>query len=376
MSPLLQERELPEPVSDLDPVSGDEASELVDSLTGYLSDHSAATHADLVEWVRSTSPLVDGSMLSRCVERALQRATGFGPIADFLEDPDLTEIMINGAGRVWVDRSTGLMPTTTHVSTNDIGLLIERILDPLGLRVDRVSPMVDARLPDGSRVNIVVPPLAVDGPTITIRRFAARAVPLESFGPVEAISILHDAVDRRASILVIGGTGTGKTTMLNALGTRIDPNERIIVVEDTSELRFTGDHIVRLEARPANSEGIGEVTLRQLVRNALRMRPDRLVIGEVRGGEALDLLLALNTGHDGSLATLHANDPAAGLRRLETLCLLGGIDLPLAAIRDQIGSAIDIIVHLERDVDGTRLVGSIAEVDGGSQPEARIVWSR
>ncbi len=352
-----------------------DADELVHRLTHRLAETPTADRNELIEWVRHDAPLLDGGSIAQSVDRALARATGYGAIAELLKQQDVTEVMINGPGPVWVDSSNGLGPTSTVVTSDDIGLLVERILDPLGLRVDRVSPMVDARLPDGSRVNVVVPPLAIDGPVVTIRRFSAKPIPLDSFGPDDLVQILAELVRQRSTILVVGGTGTGKTTLLNGLGGLINPDERIIVVEDTSELRFPGRHVIRLEARPANSEGVGQVTLRQLVRNALRMRPDRLVVGEVRGGEALDLLLALNTGHDGSLTTCHANDPESGLRRLETLCLLGGIDLPLSAIRDQIGSAIDVIVHLVRGSEGVRRVSSVASVQMSDRPRSHTIWS-
>lgn len=352
-----------------------QTDDLVRRLILRLADAPSSDRHDLTEWVRAEEPLLDGGLVSHSVDRALARANGYGPITDLLQAPDVTEVMVNGPGPVWVDRADGLVSTSTLMSADDIGLLIERILDPLGLRVDRVSPMVDARLPDGSRVNVVVPPLAVDGPVITIRRFATKPVELAAFGPDEVVKVLTALVAGRATILVVGGTGTGKTTLLNALGGFFDRDERIVVVEDTSELRFPGRHIVRLEARPANSEGVGEVTLRQLVRNALRMRPDRLVVGEVRGGEALDLLLALNTGHEGSLTTCHANDPESGLRRLETLCLMGGVDLPIGAIRDQIGSAIDVVVHLTRRGDGSRIIKTVAAVEMTDRPIVRTIWS-
>ncbi len=351
------------------------ADELVHRLILRLAETPTSDRNELIEWVRHDAPLLDGGSVAQSVDRALARANGYGAIAGLLERSDVTEVMINGPGPVWVDSVDGLCSTSTVVTADDIGLLVERILDPLGLRVDRTSPMVDARLPDGSRVNVVVPPLAIDGPVITIRRFSAKPIALEAFGPEEVTQMLAELVSQRATILVVGGTGTGKTTLLNGLGGLIDLDERIVVVEDTSELRFPGRHIIRLEARPPNSEGVGEVTLRQLVRNALRMRPDRLVVGEVRGGEALDLLLALNTGHDGSLTTCHANDPESGLRRLETLCLLGGVDLPLSAIRDQIGSAIDVIVHLVRGQDGVRQVSSVAAVQMGKRPRVNTIWS-
>jgi pilus assembly protein CpaF len=261
------------------------------------------------------------------------------------------------------------------VSPGDLAVLVERIVGPLGLRVDRTSPMVDARLTDGSRVNIVVPPLALDGTCITIRRFRSRAVPLGAFTPDPALEeALLAAVRQRLTILVVGGTGAGKTTLLNALAAAIPSGERLITVEDTAELRLPGDHVVRLEARPANADGVGEVTIRQLVRNALRMRPDRLLVGEVRGGEAFDLVQALNTGHEGSLSTCHANGTTHGLRRLESLVLLAGVELPLAAVRDLIEAAVDLVVHVGRDGTSRRII-EVAEVAmAGGRPEGRALW--
>lgn len=331
-------------------------------ITNALVDQPEVAIADLVARARGLSPLDDAGSIADRVEHLVARARGLGVISPLLDDPAVTEVMVNGPGRVWLDRGRSVEPSDVVVSAVDIALLIERILDPLGLRVDRVSPFVDARLADGSRVNIVVPPVALDGPLVTIRRFVAKAVLLEHFGPPPLVEILNKLVAGRVTMIVVGGTSAGKTTLLNALGTRIDAGERVVTIEDTAELALSGDHVVRLEARSPNREGVGGITIRQLVRNALRMRPDRLIVGEVRGGEALDLLMALNTGHAGSLATCHANNPIAGLRRLQTLALMGGVDLPLPAIRDQLIAAVDIVVSVGR-IDGQRLVTSVAEVD-------------
>lgn len=351
-------------------------TQLVGRLLQRIAEQPHVKRCELIELVREDTPLLDLMIVEDAVDRALARSDGYGPISDLLQQPEVSDIMVNGPGAVWIERASQMCQTAVIVDAEDIALLIERILNPLGLRVDRVSPMVDARLPDGSRVNIVVPPLAVEGPVVTIRRFSTKPVPLKEFGPQRVVELLHNFVDERASILVVGGTGTGKTTLLNGLGSYIAESDRVVVVEDTTELQLPGDHVVRLEARPDNSEGIGGITLRQLVKNALRMRPDRLVIGEVRGGEALDLLLALNTGHRGSLATCHANGPEAGLRRLETLCLLGGVDLPLLAIREQIGSAIDVVVHLVRTSDGTRTIQSVNSVAMHDVPTCAPLWVR
>ncbi len=350
---------------------------LAERLIAWLATDGDASRADLIDRVRLSEPLLDGAEIVRAVDRALERAHGLGAIAELFNDPDVTEIMINGPGQVWIDRGGMLEPTTTRLDETEIAVLTSRVLEPLSLRVDRTSPIVDARLPDGSRVNVVAPPVAVDGMIVTIRRFRRLKLGLDAFGPASCAEVLADLVRKRSTILVVGGTGAGKTTLLNAIGTLLPPAERIVVVEDTTELQLPGDHIVRLEARAANAEGVGLVTMRELVRTALRMRPDRLVIGEVRGGEALDLLMALNTGHEGSLATCHANSPEAGLRRLEVLALLGGVDLPLEAVRQQIAEAFDVIVHVTRRADGQRLITSLATVHpAGLRTEWQATSSR
>jgi pilus assembly protein CpaF len=326
-----------------------------------MKDPTARTD-DLVDLARRRFPLREVVSLIESVEQLVARASGLGRIEELLDAPGIDEVMVNGPGPVWIERDGGLEITGLVLDEADIEVLVERMLHPLGLRVDPLHPCVDARLADGSRVNVVVPPVAVDGVAITVRRFAANRLPFDAFGPVAMSELLTSLVGSRATVLVVGGTGAGKTTLLNTLGSAIPEPTRIVTVEDTAELRLPGRHVIRLEARPANREGLGEVTIRQLVRNALRMRPDRLIIGEVRGGEALDLLLALNTGHAGSLTTCHADDATTGLRRLETLAMLGGVDLPLKAVRRQILSAIDVVVHVERR-DGERRVASISEVD-------------
>ncbi|MBK9180241.1 MAG: CpaF family protein [Acidimicrobiales bacterium] len=278
--------------------------------------------------------------------------------------------MVNGPGPVWVERRGRVERTPLTLDGPTIEHLIERIVAPLGLRIDRASPLVDARLPDGSRVNAVVPPLAVDGPCLTIRRFGARAVTLAEVCPPGVAPFLAWAVGARCNVLVSGGTGAGKTTLLNALAGEIPAEERVVTVEDAAELRLPREHVVRLEARPANAEGVGEVRVRDLVRNALRMRPDRIVVGEVRGPEALDMLQAMNTGHEGSLSTCHANSPADALRRLETMILMGDVALPLAAVREQLAASLDLVVQIARRPGGGRAVVEVAEVvgEGGSDP--------
>lgn len=302
------------------------------------------------------------------VERILRDTVGLGPLEELLGDPEVEEVMVNGPQRVYVERRGRIEPTEVRFADeSELRNAIERILAPLGRRVDELSPMVDARLSDGSRVNVVIPPLAVDGPALSIRRFtAARPGPRElvDLGTLteEMLELLEPAVRDRRSVLVSGGTGSGKTTMLNALSAFVAEHDRVVTIEDAAELRLQQPHVVRLESRPPSVEGRGEVTIRDLLRNALRMRPDRIVIGEVRGPEALDLLTALNTGHRGALSTVHANSPADALRRLETLALMAGVGLPHAAIREQLGDGFELVVHLERLAHGRRLVTELAEV--------------
>jgi pilus assembly protein CpaF len=301
-------------------------------------------------------------------ERVVRLASGLGPLEPLLADPAVDEVMVNGPAAVYAERRGRLERTGVRFGDEaELMHAVERILAPLGRRVDEASPLCDARLPDGSRVNVVIPPLSVDGPCLTIRRFRRRGFSLRDLVAGETLTaalaeLLALCVAARATILVSGGTGSGKTTTLNALSGAIPGEERIVTIEDAAELRLRQRHVVRLEARPPNLDGRGEVTIRQLVRNALRMRPDRIVVGEVRGGEALDMLQALNTGHDGSLTTVHANSPADALRRVETLALMAGLGLPHAAVREQVASAIDLIVHQARRADGSRAVESVSEV--------------
>jgi pilus assembly protein CpaF len=331
-----------------------------------------AAGEDLTEAVRTLvddeAAILPTRIRDDVAERILRDTVGLGPLEELLADPSVEEVMVNGPDRVYVERGGRI--ELTGVSFGGEGILrdtIERILAPLGRRVDELSPMVDARLADGSRVNVVIPPLSVEGPAISIRRFASvRPGPPELVAlgtlPGELMDRLAEAVGQRLSVLVSGGTGSGKTTLLNALSSFIGSGERVITIEDAAELQLRRDHVVRLESRPASVEGRGEVTIRDLVRNALRMRPDRIVIGEVRGPEALDLLTALNTGHDGALSTVHANSPGDALRRLETLALMAGIGLPHSAIREQVARGIDLVVHLDRAADGARRVIEVAEV--------------
>jgi pilus assembly protein CpaF len=326
--------------------------------------------ADARDLVEADAALLDDDAREEVIARIVRDSVGLGPLEELLADPEVEEVMVNGPDRVYVERRGRIEATEVAFGDEEeLRNAIERILAPLGRRVDELSPMVDARLADGSRVNVVIPPLAIDGPAVSIRRFGAhRPGPdeLVEMGTMSAAErdLLRAAVTGRRSILVSGGTGSGKTTLLNALSAFVGAGERVVTIEDAAELRLRRSHVVRLESRPAGVEGRGEVTIRDLLRNALRMRPDRIVIGEVRGAEALDLLTALNTGHDGALSTVHANSPGDALARLETLALMAGVGLPHEAIAEQVRRGIDLVVHLQRRSDGSRVVTEIAEVQG------------
>ncbi len=350
----------------------------LDTLAGALRDRLLSEagrdggEGDLSSRIRALvdreAGLLDDAARARLAARIAERSFGLGPLEPLLADPSVDEVMVNGPDRVWVERAGRIEPSgVCFAGEADLRHAIERILAPLGRRVDEAEPLCDARLPDGSRVNVVVAPLALDGPVVTIRRFRRRG-----FGPDDLVAngtwaeSLHDllagAVRARCNVLISGGTGSGKTTTLNALTEFIGEGERIVTVEDAAELRLRHAHVVRLEARPASLEGRGEVTVRHLVRNALRMRPDRIVVGEVRGGEALDMLSAMSSGHDGSLSTVHAGSPEEALRRVETLALMAGLGLPHEAIRQQLAGALDLVVHQARMPDGTRRVVAVGEV--------------
>jgi len=295
---------------------------------------------------------------------------GYGPIEPLLQDASITEVMVNGPKNVYIERH-GLIEKTNIAFENDAHLMriIDRIVSPIGRRVDESSPMVDARLPSGYRVNATIPPLSMDGPLLTIRKFATTpytAQDLVANGTLspQIVGFMKACVEARVNLVISGGTGTGKTTLLNVVSAFIPARERIITIEDTAELQLKQEHVARMEKRPPNVEGRGEITIRQLVINALRMRPDRIIVGEARGGEALDMLQAMNTGHDGSMTTIHSNSPRDTLRRIETMVLMAGMELPLKAIREQVASAIDLIVHMNRMRDGTRKVVQVAEVQG------------
>jgi pilus assembly protein CpaF len=293
---------------------------------------------------------------------------GHGPLERLLADDSITEIMVNGPFDVWVERQGRLFETTVRFTDEShLRRIINKMVAQIGRRIDESSPMVDARLPDGSRVNAVIPPLSLGGPLVTIRKFSKRRLDLNDLVRLgtlntETIEFLQRCILAELNILISGGTGSGKTTLLNALSTSIPDADRIVTIEDAAELRLNQRHVLRLEARPKNIEGEGEIPIRELVRNSLRMRPDRIIVGEVRGSEALDMLQAMNTGHDGSLCTVHANTPRDALSRIETMVLMAGYDLPVKAIRQQVASALDMIVHLERLEDGSRRVTAITEV--------------
>jgi pilus assembly protein CpaF len=346
----------------------DLAASLRERLIAEAGHDGADLHARIGAIVDREAALLDAGARAELVARVAERSFGLGPLEPLLRDPTVDEVMVNGAGPVWVERAGRLERADVGFATDDdVRHAVERILAPLGRRVDEAEPLCDARLPDGSRVNVVIPPLALDGPVLTIRRFRRRGLnadDLVALGtwPAPLRDFLAAAVRARLNVLVCGGTGSGKTTTLNALSSFVGPAERIVTIEDTAELRLRQPHVVRLEARPPSVEGRGEVTIRRLVRNALRMRPDRIVVGEVRGGEALDMLSAMSTGHDGSLCTVHAGSPEEALRRLETLALMAGLGLPHAAVREQVADALDLIVHQARRPGGGRRVVAVAEV--------------
>src|SRR6187455_1957656 len=337
---------------------------------------TAETTGDLTERVLRavTEQLaLDRTPLTRDERRQLVREItddilGYGPLEPFLRDDSVTEVMVNGAERIYIERAGKIeLSDSTFVDDAHLLRIIDKIVSQVGRRVDEASPMVDARLPDGSRVNAIIPPLALRGPTLTIRKFARDPYTMNdliSFGSIspKAAQFLASCVKGKLNILISGGTGTGKTTTLNAMSAFIPNDERILTIEDAAELQLQQEHVITLESRPPNIEGSGEIRIRELVRNALRMRPDRIIVGEVRGPETLDMLQAMNTGHEGSLTTIHANSPRDALSRVETLVLTAGVELPLRAIREQIASAFDLLIQISRLVDGSRRVTHITEV--------------
>jgi pilus assembly protein CpaF len=355
-------------------VHRDALDELATSLRDRLLREAGETAGDgdldarIRALVDREAGLLDEDARSRVAALIAERSFGLGPLEALLADPQVDEVMVNGPGTVWVERRGRIEATdVAFVSAGDLRHAIERILAPLGRRVDEACPLVDARLPDGSRVNVIIPPLALEGPVLTIRRFHPRGLSPDDLLELGTLTqalreFLERCVRSRCNLLVSGGTGTGKTTLLNALSRFIPAAERVVTVEDAAELRLQQPHVVRLETRPPNLEGRGEVTVRALVRNALRMRPDRIVVGEVRGAEALDMLGAMTSGHDGSLSTVHAGSPPEAIRRVETLALMADVGLPHAAVREQVADAIDVVVHLARDREGRRRLVAVSEV--------------
>ncbi len=343
--------------------------ELEDKKPPYKDREDFVKHS-LVQAINSLNIRLSPTIQDQLFREILDEILGFGPLQPLLEDSSISEIMVNGPHSVYIEQKGKLLKTGVTFENDDAILrLIEKIILPLGRRIDTDTPTVDARLPDGSRVNAIIPPVAVDGPSITIRKFDKGRLSIEQLIEYNSITknmaeLVRACVISRLNIIISGGTGSGKTTLLNVLSSFIPSDERIVTIEDAAELRLQQDHIVRLETKAPDLEGKHAVAIRDLVRNSLRMRPDRIIVGEVRGGEALDMLQAMNTGHDGSLTTLHANSPRDALSRLETMSLMAGMELPLKVIREQIASAIDLIVQQTRMKDGTRKVTSVTEVSG------------
>jgi pilus assembly protein CpaF len=336
---------------------------------------NAANRRDISQQImeqayQSTRLTLSTPVREQIFHEVLNDLLGYGPLQPLLDDPEISEVMVNGSQKVYIERNGKLIKTNVKFENDDQVLrIIDRIIVPLGRRIDSDSPTVDARLPDGSRVNAIIAPCAIDGPSLTIRKFQKGKLSIDQlieFGSITKgmADFIRACVISRFNVIISGGTGSGKTTLLNVLSSFIPEDERIVTIEDAAELRLQQDHIVRLETKTPNIEGKNAISTRDLVRNSLRMRPDRIIVGEVRGGEALDMLQAMNTGHDGSMTTLHANSPRDAISRLETLCLMAGMDLPLKVVREQIASAIDVIIQQSRLKGGVRKVTSIAEVSG------------
>ena len=328
----------------------------------YLLDPNSATIAAITQRL---FPLLDADTVRLVVERSNAEVFGLGPLELVLADPAITEVMLNGTGDAWIERAGELSEIDLTLTHEQVLQLIERVLAPLGQRIDRLHPMVDARLADGSRVHAVIAPVAVDGPCLTIRRFTAGGIGLDAFADVAQQRVLRGLIRDRCSIVVCGSTGSGKTTLLNSLASQINDGERVVTIEDTAELRLSNAHVVRLEARHPTHEGLGEITLRQLVKTSLRMRPDRIIVGEVRGPEALDMVQAMSTGHRGSMSTVHADSVADALRRLELMVMMAGVGLELDTAREQLAMAIDVVIHVARGDDGSRRVTQITRVSRG-----------
>ncbi len=347
-----------------------------------MVDLAATVHGDLLDQgggaaeifptIARHAPLLGARERESLHRQVAARLAGLGPIEPLLVDREISEIMINGPGVVWFERHGRIESSSVVLGEAELELLVERIVAPIGRIVDPRKPWVDGRLADGSRVNIVAAPVAIDGPYVTIRRFVLRAEDVADFGPPSVASMLAELVTQRRSIIVSGGTGAGKTSLLNALAAHVATEARVITIEDAAELRLRHPHVVRLEARSDGIEGVGAVEIRDLLRNALRMRPDRIVLGEVRGPEALDLVQALNTGHSGCLSTIHANSPTDALRRLASLVMSAGTGLPHDVVRTQIGSAVDVVVQVERTPSGAREIAAVVEVVDGET--VRPLW--
>jgi pilus assembly protein CpaF len=372
----------PTPVAVMDPALAEELrkrkNKLVEHVTGDpaglpLKDDEPGREdvsRRLAAFCAKENPSLFEDARASLVSEAMADLFGFGPIQPLLDDPTVTEVMVNGPNRVYVERKGRSVRTNVRFNDDDhVRRIIDRIVIPLGRRVDADNPLVDARLPDGSRVNAVIAPVAIDGPSITIRKFGKQALKVEDlvrFGSMtqSLADFFKACVVSRLNIIVSGGTGSGKTTLLNVLSSFIPDEERIVTIEDAAELRLSQDHVVRLETKKQNRDGSGGVSIRDLVRNALRMRPERIVVGECRGGEALDMLQAMNTGHDGSLTTLHANTPRDAISRIETMALMGGIDFPIKVVREQLASAVQLIVQQARMRDGSRRITYVTELAG------------
>src|SRR5574339_633800 len=346
-------------------------SELDPSMDITRTDEVRRTIQDLFEQILAEENIVlSRPEKARLFEQIAAEILGLGPLQPLLEDDTITEVMVNGAKNIYIERKGKIHRVPVTFENNDhVMRIIDRIVAPLGRRIDESSPYVDARLPDGSRVNAVIPPISLVGPVLTIRNFSKNPITVEQliqFGTVtqEGVQFLKACVESRINLVISGGTGSGKTTLLNVLSGFIPADERIITIENAAELQLRQEHVVTLESRPPNIEGRGEITIRDLVVNSLRMRPERIIVGECRGGETLDMLQAMNTGHDGSMTTAHANSPRDALARVETMCLMAGMELPVRAIREQVASAMDLIAHQERMRDGTRKIVSITEVSG------------
>lgn len=349
------------------------SDELIDAVCAAAVARPGVVRAVVADLVDTMAPLADGDERARLIRQAVARLDGLDVLDALLDDPAVDEVMVNRGGEVWVDRA-GRLTAVATLRPGVVDTVLERVLAPLGRRVDRTTPFVDARLPDGARLCAVVAPVAVDGTTVAIRRHRSGNLPIDAFAGPPVAALLHSLVEARTNMLVTGATSTGKTTLLGALVATIHPSERLVLVEDTTELDLGDRHAVRLETRSSTADGLGAVDAAQLVRTSLRLRPDRLIIGEFRGPEALAIVEALNTGHDGSLSTCHANDSLDGLRRLETLVMQAVPAWPLSAIRRQVTRSIDVIVHLRRRADGTRHIAEVVEVvEGDGEPAGRTL---